>query len=56
MATHCSMLAWRIPMSRGAWQAAVHGVARVGHNLPAKPTNQFVDTNYMANFFEGMGN
>ena len=44
------------PMGRGAWQAAVHGVARVRHDLPTKPTNQLVDTNYMANFFEGMGN
>ena len=23
-------------MDRGAWQAAVHGVARVGHDLPTK--------------------
>ena len=27
MATHSSILAWRISMDRGAWQAAVHGVA-----------------------------
>ena len=26
-ATHYSILPWRIPMDRGAWQAAVHGVA-----------------------------
>ena len=25
-------LAWRIPTDRGAWQATVHGVARVGHD------------------------
>ena len=25
-------LAWRIPVDRGASQAAVHGVVRVGHN------------------------
>ena len=24
-------------MDRGAWQATVHGVARVRHNLAAKP-------------------
>ena len=24
-------------MNRGAWQAAIHGVARVGHNLATKP-------------------
>ena len=28
MATSCSILAWRIQMDRGAWQAAVHGVAK----------------------------
>ena len=28
MATHSSFLAWRIPMDRGAWQAAVPGVAK----------------------------
>ena len=26
-ATHSSILAWRIPMDRGAWRATVHGVA-----------------------------
>ena len=26
-ATHSSILACRIPMDRGAWQATVHGVA-----------------------------
>ena len=25
-ATHSSILAWRIPMDRGAWQATVHGL------------------------------
>ena len=25
-ATHSSVLAWRIPMDRGAWGATVHGV------------------------------
>jgi len=27
MATHSGILAWRIPMDRGAWQSAVHGIA-----------------------------
>ena len=27
-ASHCSILAWRIPKERGAWWAAVHGVAK----------------------------
>ena len=29
MATHSSDLAWRIPMDQGAWQATVHGVAKI---------------------------
>ena len=28
LATHSSMLAWRIPMDRGAWWATVHGVTK----------------------------
>ena len=28
MATHSSILAWKIPMNRGAWQATVHRVAK----------------------------
>ena len=28
MATHPSILAWRIPMERGAWWATVHGLAK----------------------------
>ena len=37
MATHSSILAWEIPVDRGAWQATVHGIARVGHDLATKP-------------------
>ena len=29
MATPSSILAWRIPMDRGAWQVTVHGVAEL---------------------------
>ena len=28
MATHSSILAWRIPMNRGAWWVTVHGVGK----------------------------
>ena len=28
MATHSSVLVWRIPMDSGAWQTTVHGVAK----------------------------
>ena len=26
LATHSGILAWRIPMDRGSWPAAVHGI------------------------------
>ena len=32
MATHSSILAWRISMDRGAWWATVHGAQRAGHD------------------------
>ena len=32
MATHSSILAWRVPMDRGACQAIVMGSQRIGHN------------------------
>ena len=28
------------PMSKGTWQATVHGVARVRHNLATKPSKE----------------
>ena len=28
MATHSSILAWKIPWARGTWWATVHGVAK----------------------------
>ena len=28
METHSSILAWKIPMDRGAWQATVHGIMK----------------------------
>ena len=28
MATQSSILAWRLPMGQGAWQATVHGVSK----------------------------
>ena len=28
MVTHSSILAWKIPMDRGTWQATTHGVAK----------------------------
>ena len=28
MATHSSILAWRIPKDRGTWRAVVHGITK----------------------------
>ena len=37
MAIRSSILAWRIPIDRGVWQATVHGgCKRIGHNLVTK--------------------
>ena len=48
MATHSSILAWRIPVDRSAWQAAVHGEARSQAFLSTQRTVQSLgclDTN-----------
>ena len=34
MTTHSGILAWRIPMVRGAWQATAHGVTKSGTAEP----------------------
>ena len=36
MATYSSILAWRIPVDRGAWRATVHAVAKNQTWLSAK--------------------
>ena len=36
MATHSSILAWRIPMDRGAWGATAHGVPKRRTQLSTK--------------------
>ena len=37
MATHFSILAWTIPMDRGAWWATVHGGMTYGQVMESKP-------------------
>ena len=39
-ATHSSILAWRIPMDRGAWWAAVHEVAKSRTRLSIKHSTE----------------
>ena len=33
MATHASILVWKNPVGKGAWQGTAHGVKRVRHDL-----------------------
>ena len=33
MATHSSILAWRIPMDRGAWHATVHALGHKASDM-----------------------
>ena len=42
MATHSSILAWRIPMDRGAGWATVHGVSRSRTQLRDSARMQYV--------------
>ena len=42
MGTHSSILAWRIPMDRRAWQATVHRVAKSWTRLSDSTTEVFL--------------
>ena len=39
---HSSILAWRIAMDRGAWQATVHGPQRVRHDSTTKHSTAYI--------------
>ena len=41
MATHSSILAWRIPWTEGPWWATVHGAQRVRYYLATKQQHPF---------------
>ena len=43
MATHSSILAWRILMNRGAWRAAVHWVTELGTNERLSTAHQLLE-------------
>ena len=42
MATHCSILAWRIPMDRGAWRTTVHGIAKCWMRLSGQRSQRVI--------------
>jgi len=46
MATHSSILAWRIPMDRGAWWAMVHRVTKSQTQLSAKAQHRHVSLSW----------
>ena len=50
MATHSGILAWRIPMDRGAWRAIGHGVTesdRTEHSRTHTPFSRASITEYL---------
>ena len=47
MATHSFILALRIPMDRGSWQATVHGMQRVEHDWATKDSIAHAWYNYL---------
>ena len=42
MATHFSILAWRILWTQGAWRATVHGLTKISCNFQASLVAQMV--------------
>ena len=38
------------PMGRGAWQATIHGVARIGHDLAVKPPPSILKVAWVLQF------
>ena len=48
MATHSSILSWRISMDRGAWRATAHGVTKRWTRLSDQTTiNHFTTYTYI---------
>ena len=51
MATHSSILAWSIPMDRGAWWATVHGIAKSQTWWATKHSTAYIYIRYWYNNF-----
>ena len=54
MATHSSILAWRIPADRGAWRATVHGGHKELDMTEQLSTAQHMVTRENHNIYEHM--
>ena len=52
MATHSSILAWRIPMDRGAWGPTVHSVAQSQTRLKQLSTHTHTVAPFLVFFKE----
>ena len=52
MATHSSILAWRIPKDRGAWWAKVHGVTKSWTRLSTAQHHPYNLSLLIASFVE----
>ena len=50
MATHSNILAWRIPIDRGACRATVPGFQRVRHSWATKHNTCMISSRNMENF------
>ena len=48
MATHSSILAWRIPWTEGVWRAMIHGVTKGQRQLKRHSTQQSRMTDVMS--------
>ena len=53
MATHSSILAWRIPTDREAWQATVHGVTKSQTRLSTALVDEALARYSVTNDFPG---
>ena len=53
MATHSSILAWRIPMDRGAWWGS-WGSERARHDEMTNTTHQFIWASLVAQTIENL--
>ena len=64
MATYFSILAWRVPIDRGAWQAIVHRVAQSWtqlkqlsmHTCTHTHTHTYIHTHTHTYIYIGKGN
>ena len=56
IATHSSVLAWRIPQTRGAWRAPVHGMHKSRTRLSDSMTTTAMHVNWLEiGFTRGSG-